>query len=474
MPGIDELVERAKARISAGLIAYDALEKIARRTGRTIPAAQARAFEDNGRDLGYALLLKRYVDDPRKATPEQIDKAAWDTVPSVAPLFWSFRIMVGLGFYFIALFVARSIWLAPARLLNARWLLKVAFCVDAAAVDRRRARLDRRRVRPPALDDRGRAADVPSASPSLGVVAGVCITLVGFVVVLLGAAGRRGVADASSTSALGPARRRLTRTRRRALSAMAAEEQRHDPHESHRLRNPALIWWVLLGVLLIGFAVTDGFDLGVGHAAAVRRQDRRRSGASRSTPSGPVWEGNQVWFILGGGAIFAAWPPLYAVSFSGFYLAMFVLLAALILRPVGFKYRSKRPDPRWRNAWDWALFAAGFVPALIFGVAVGNALQGVPFRFTDEMRIVYEGSFLGLLNPFAVLCGLLSIAMMVMHGGAWLGLKASGNVAARGRWYGSLAAVAVIVLFAVDGLVLSRMAGYRITSEVFPARRAIL
>ena len=197
-----------------------------------------------------------------------------------------------------------------------------------------------------------------------------------------------------------------------------------------------LIWWVLLGVLLIGFAATDGFDMGVTALLPfVARTDTERRVAINTV--GPVWEGNQVWFILGGGAIFAAWPPLYAVSFSGFYLAMFVVLAALIFRPVAFKYRSKRPDPRWRSTWDWALFAGGFVPALIFGVAVGNVLQGVPFRLTDEMRIVYEGSFFGLLNPFALLCGLLSLAMLVMHGGAWLGLKAAGTVAERGRRYGS-------------------------------------
>jgi cytochrome bd ubiquinol oxidase subunit II len=229
-----------------------------------------------------------------------------------------------------------------------------------------------------------------------------------------------------------------------------------------------LIWWVLLGVLLIGFAVADGFDMGVTALLPfVARTDIERRVAINTV--GPVWEGNQVWFILGGGAIFAAWPPLYAVSFSGFYLAMFVVLSALIFRPVAFKYRSKRPDPRWRSTWDWALFAAGFVPALIFGVAVGNVLQGVPFRLTDEMRIVYEGSFLELLNPFALLCGLLSLAMLVMHGGAWLGLKASGNVAERGRRYGSYAAIAVIVLFAIDGLVLSlAVGGYRITSVIDP------
>ena len=150
-----------------------------------------------------------------------------------------------------------------------------------------------------------------------------------------------------------------------------------------------LIWWGLLGILLIGFAATDGFDMGVGLLLPfVAKTDVERRVAINTI--GPVWEGNQVWFILGGGAIFAAWPPLYAVSFSGFYLAMFVVLAALILRPVAFKYRSKRIEARWRSSWDWALFVGGFVPALIFGVAVGNVLQGVPFRLDDTLRAFYD------------------------------------------------------------------------------------
>jgi cytochrome d ubiquinol oxidase subunit II len=225
-----------------------------------------------------------------------------------------------------------------------------------------------------------------------------------------------------------------------------------------------VIWWLLLGVLLIGFAVTDGFDLGVGTLLPfVARTDVERRVAINTV--GPVWEGNQVWLILAGGAIFAAWPPLYAVSFSGFYLAMFLILAALILRPVGFKYRSKRDDPRWRNAWDWALFIGGFVPALIFGVAVGNVLQGVPFRFDQDLRVFYEGSLLGLLNPFALLCGALSVAMLVMHGGTWLGLKADGPVAERARRYGSWAALATIGLFGLAGLLVWLwLPGYRIVS----------
>ncbi|MDQ0322725.1 cytochrome d ubiquinol oxidase subunit II [Pararhizobium capsulatum DSM 1112] len=239
-------------------------------------------------------------------------------------------------------------------------------------------------------------------------------------------------------------------------------------HELIDYQTLRLIWWLLLGILLIGFAVTDGFDLGVGTLLPfVGKTDTERRIAINTI--GPVWEGNQVWLILGGGAIFAAWPPLYAVSFSGFYLAMFAILFALILRPVGFKYRSKRESPRWRNNWDWALFIGGFVPSLIFGVAVGNVLQGVPFRFADDMRIFYDGSFFGLLNPFALLCGLLSVAMLVTHGAAWLVLKASGPVADRARGFGGYGALGVILLFALAGLWLSfGIDGYAITSEVSP------
>lgn len=227
-----------------------------------------------------------------------------------------------------------------------------------------------------------------------------------------------------------------------------------------------VVWWLLLGVLLTGFALTDGFDLGVGTLLPfVGRTDVERRVAINTV--GPVWEGNQVWFILGGGAIFAAWPPLYAVSFSGFYLAMFAVLAALILRPVGFKYRSKRESVAWRNGWDWALFVGGAVPALIFGVAMGNVLQGVPFRFNEDLMIFYDGSFFGLLNPFALLAGVVSLAMLVMHGAAWLQLKADGAVRDRARALGSVAALVTIVAYAVAGIWLAfGLQGYSLVGPV--------
>ena len=209
-----------------------------------------------------------------------------------------------------------------------------------------------------------------------------------------------------------------------------------------------VIWWILLGVLLVGFAVTDGFDMGTGVLLPfVARTDAERRVVINTV--GPVWEGNQVWFILGGGAIFAAWPALYALSFSGFYLAMFLVLAALILRPVGFKYRSKKPDPAWRARWDWALFIGGAVPALIFGVAVGNNLRGVPYHFTDDLRPV-------------------SLSMLVMHGAAWLAVKADGIVSSRAKALGARAAVLTAILFAGGGLLVwaGLLGGYRVTSAI--------
>jgi cytochrome d ubiquinol oxidase subunit II len=212
-----------------------------------------------------------------------------------------------------------------------------------------------------------------------------------------------------------------------------------------------VLWWVLLGALLIGFAIIDGVDLGVAMLLPlVADTDTERRVLINSM--NPVWQGNPLWFILVGAAVFAAWPPLYATAFSGFYFAMFLVVVALILRPVGFKFRNKVEDPRWRSAWDWALFAGGLVPALIFGVVVGNVLQGVPFHFDEAHRPVYDGRFLSLLNPFALMTGLLAVAMLIMHGGVYLVLKTEGVLARRAFRIAAGAAVAVVILFAVAGL----------------------
>jgi cytochrome d ubiquinol oxidase subunit II len=225
-----------------------------------------------------------------------------------------------------------------------------------------------------------------------------------------------------------------------------------------------VIWWVLLGVLLIGFAVMDGFDLGVAMWLPwLAKKDIDRRVIINSIA--PTWEGNQVWFILGGGAIFAAWPALYALSFSGFYLAMLVILLALIMRPVGFKYRSKLTNPKWRAFWDHSLFVSGLVPSLIFGVAVGNVLQGVPFHFDESLRPFYTGTFFALLNPFALLSGLLSVAMLAMHGAFFLNVKTEGYLQQRAKRAGRISAVLTILLFIAGGVwVYYGIDGYSLTS----------
>lgn len=212
-----------------------------------------------------------------------------------------------------------------------------------------------------------------------------------------------------------------------------------------------LIWWLFLGVLLIGFAIMDGFDLGTATLLPfVAKTDIERRVVINTI--GPVWDGNQVWLILGGGAIFAAFPPIYATAFSGFYLAMFVVLVALILRPVGFDYREKVKDPRWRATWDAGLFVGGAVPSLIFGVAVGNVLVGVPFHYDADLRLIYEGTFFGLLNPFALLAGLVSVAMLTTHGATWLSLKSDGPVRERALKIIGYTAPATVALFVLAGL----------------------
>src|SRR5580658_8680389 len=220
-----------------------------------------------------------------------------------------------------------------------------------------------------------------------------------------------------------------------------------------------LLWWAVLGVLLMGVAVMDGFDLGAAFLLPIiGRTDMDRRVILNSV--GPVWEGNQVWLIVGAGAVFAAWPPLYAVAFSGFYLAMVLLLAALIVRPVGFAFRSRMPGAAWRNLWDAGLCAGGLVAPLVFGVAFGNVLLGAPFRFDDTLRITYTGDLWGLLSPFAVLCGLVSVAMIVMHGASYLAVKTDGVIRGRARLAGAVAAGAFVLLFLAAGLYASQLDGY--------------
>ncbi|TNH05022.1 cytochrome d ubiquinol oxidase subunit II [Testudinibacter sp. TR-2022] len=225
------------------------------------------------------------------------------------------------------------------------------------------------------------------------------------------------------------------------------------------------IWWLLVGVLLLGFAVTDGFDMGVLTLLpfAGKKEVEKRIMINSIAPH---WDGNQVWLLTAGGAMFAAWPIVYATSFSGFYIAMILVLAALFFRPVGLEYRAKIDNPKWRTAWDWGLFLGGFVPSLVFGVAFGNLLQGVPFEFNDILQVKYTGSFFGLLNPFALLCGLISLSMLTTQGAAWLQMKTTAELRDRARMITQVGAFATVITFVLAGVWLLFKDGYIVTSVI--------
>jgi len=228
-----------------------------------------------------------------------------------------------------------------------------------------------------------------------------------------------------------------------------------------------VVWWLLLGVLLMGLAVMVGMDMGVGTILRyVGRTDAERRVALNII--GPHWDGNQVWFILGGGAIFAAWPLVYATAFSGFYVVMLVLLWSMIVRPLGFEYRSKLPSAAWRNAWDWTLFVSGFVPMLVFGAAIGNILRGVPFQFSWNLTSTYTGSFIELFNPFAILCGLLSVALSVYMGAVIIMNGAEGAMHQRARGLAVWGGLVGLALFTVGGIWISMMHGYQLVRSPDP------
>jgi cytochrome d ubiquinol oxidase subunit II len=222
-----------------------------------------------------------------------------------------------------------------------------------------------------------------------------------------------------------------------------------------------LIWWAIVGVLLIGFAILDGFDLGVGMMLPfLGRTDCERRIMINTV--GPVWEGNQVWLIVGAGASFAAWPYLYAVSFSGFYLAIFIALFGIILRPVGFKFRSKIDNPVWRQFWDCMLFLGGFLPALVFGVAFGNLFLGVPFHFDDDLRIIYSGRFFDLFHPFALLTGLISVCLCLFQGANYLAVKTYDPVSKRASRMSYISGGALLILVSSGWSMITQMKGHAI------------
>ncbi|MFN7094013.1 MAG: cytochrome d ubiquinol oxidase subunit II, partial [Burkholderiales bacterium] len=223
------------------------------------------------------------------------------------------------------------------------------------------------------------------------------------------------------------------------------------------------IWWALLGILLVGFAIMDGHDMGVGVLSLfIGKTDLERRVAINTVA--PHWDGNQVWFITAGGAIFAAWPLIYAAAFSSFFIAMLAVLWTMFLRPVAFDYRSKLEHSQWRKSWDIVLCVGSLVPPLVFGVAVGNLLQGVPFRFDVTLHSSYTGNFFALLNPFALLCGIVALAMMINHGANYLVLRTEGVLQQRAKKAGILFGLVLIIAFALAGLWVSSLNGYVATN----------
>ena len=224
-------------------------------------------------------------------------------------------------------------------------------------------------------------------------------------------------------------------------------------------------WWILVCVLLIGFAVTDGFDMGVLNLLPFTGKKEVEKRIMINTIA-PHWDGNQVWLLTAGGAMFAAWPTVYATSFSGFFIAMILVLAALFFRPVGFEYRAKIDSPTWRKAWDFGLFIGGFVPSLVFGVAFGNLLQGVPFEFNELQQPQYTGTFFELLNPFALLCGVISFTMLTTHGANWLQMKTTAELRERARTISQVGAFATLIMFVFAGVWLFFKDGFVVTSVI--------
>ncbi len=202
-------------------------------------------------------------------------------------------------------------------------------------------------------------------------------------------------------------------------------------------------WFLLIWVLLAGYAVLDGFDLGVGVLHLFARSDGERR--LYTSAIGPVWDGNEVWLLTGGGALFAAFPVVYATVFSSFYLAMMMMLFALIFRAVSLEFRGQVDSPGWRRGWDLAFGLGSLIPAILFGVAVGNILRGIPIQ-ADGVATV---PFLSLLNPYALLIGAVSLAMFVMHGAAFLAVKTEGALQQRLSRWTTGAWVAFVALYLV-------------------------
>ena len=211
------------------------------------------------------------------------------------------------------------------------------------------------------------------------------------------------------------------------------------------------IWIGLIAVLWIGYFVLEGFDFGVGVLLPIVAKDEAERRTVLTT-LGPIWDGNEVWLLVAGGATFAAFPEWYATLFSGFYLALLLILVALIVRGVAFEFRSKRGDQTWRKRWDIAITVASFVPALLWGVAFANIVRGVPLQLDSNNNSQFVGNFFDLLNPYALIGGLTTLALFVTHGAVFLALKTDGDIRVRANKVAGQTGLAAAVLAVVFGV----------------------
>ncbi len=227
-----------------------------------------------------------------------------------------------------------------------------------------------------------------------------------------------------------------------------------------------IAWWLIIGVTLVGFAITDGFDMGIGALIPFASDDDDERRVMINTIA-PHWDGNQVWFVLAVGAIFAAWPMVYGIAFSGFYAAMMLTLFALFFRPIGFDYRSKIEDTRWRYWWDWAIFVGSAVPAFMFGLIFGNLFVGLDYSLDDTLRVSFNGSFFSMFNPFGILSGLMSLSMLIMHGSIYLQMRTKDPFRISLSKYTLRSAYALVVMLIVAGFWLAYgMIGLNVESNI--------
>lgn len=228
-----------------------------------------------------------------------------------------------------------------------------------------------------------------------------------------------------------------------------------------------IIWWVILGALIIAFAIVIGCDLGIAMLLSfLGKNDNDRAAILNATV--PICRANQLWFILIGGAVVAAWPMVYAVSFSSMYFVLLMIIFALFLRPIGFNFRGLLPDEKWRYNWDKVLFIGGLVPAFAFGVAFSNLLKGIPFHLESDLQIVYPGNIWAFLDPFSVLAGLISLSMLFMQGAVYYQFKSEGKINLRTKKIILFFTISALVLFAIVSYWTTFISGYHISSEVFP------